>query len=497
MAARNPNTNTDINSVLTYTPKKGWINDPNGLIFVNGVYHLFYQYNPAANFPQNICWGHAVSSDLVDWRDEGVAIPYNERDKESVFSGNAVIDKANSSRLGLSSNPIVAFWTGFFNDTVLLPDGWSSPNATQAQNMAYSRDGGQTWLKYDGNPIIRQPPDNYTDEFWSFRDPFVFWYQPHGKWVMTLVLSNLRKAVWYSSKNLIDWTYTGQFEWKHSPQGEWECPALVEFKVRNTSERKWVLILSTNPGGRAGGSGMHYHIGHFDGFTFHKDDYQKSTIDWFDYGADCYAGVMWGNLPDNRMIMSVWNNNWDYGPRMGSTYKGGISSRELTLVKMNEEYKLLQSPIWQLSKYVRKEYTLTNVQLKLGMIMIRNKAYKINLVIKGADKSDFSFLIEDGVKNVIARIYYTYRHNVFCIERVSPDSAKAGERENHCIDLTVGSELKMEILIDNYVLTVFLQEGEYVFTEILLSYSGKRKLRLPGIYPKIKAKAVQVVLSKN
>ncbi|KAK7585940.1 hypothetical protein V9T40_000119 [Parthenolecanium corni] len=484
----------NINSPFLYSPKKGWVNDPNGLVYVDGIYHLFYQYSPTSNGPNNICWGHAISNDLVRWQDKGVAIDYREDLTEEIFSGSAVIDNTNSSGLCDLSIPVVAYYMSHYQKAATLPDGSKVAADTQAQTMAYSCDGGNIW-QTSGVPSICRPPMKYASEYNNFRDPNMFWYQPHKKWIMTLVMPTVPRAIWYASENLLNWTFTGEFSSPNAPKGLWECPALMEFPVQNAKETKWVLVMSTNPGGLSRASGMYYYVGLFNGSTFKVDENQQD-IKWFDYGADCYAGIFWSNLPGKQKCMSMWIDNWEYGPKIGNKYKDGIAHREVRLLKVDNTYKLFQAPIQQLDKYVQKVNNLTKLLLKIGIKIFKNEAHRIIMVIKGANESDFSFVIEDEKKRLLVKIYFIQKDNTVCVQRQKPDSGEKEQFENHCAELILTTELKMEMLIDNFTMTLYLKDGECVFTEILPFCNEKRKFRLLFGFHKIKIlQAKQMILA--
>jgi levanase len=237
-----------------FTPAKNWMNDPNGLVYYKGEYHLFYQYNPDGSSWGNMSWGHAVSTDLVHWEELPLAIPHD--DNEMVFSGSAVIDHGNTTGFGSKANPaMVAIYTSALKG-----------RPGQDQSLAYSLDRGRTWTKYEGNPVL----DIDNNEF---RDPKVQWHEPTKSWLMTLVKAQDRKVAFYSSKDLKSWTHLSDFGPQGAVGGVWECPDLFRLPVDgNQRKQKWVLLVSLNPGGIAGGSGTQYFVGDFDGTTFTPDD---------------------------------------------------------------------------------------------------------------------------------------------------------------------------------------------------------------------------------
>src|ERR1700712_522344 len=236
-----------------YTPAKNWMNDPNGPIYYKGRYHLFYQYNPSGSSWGNISWGHAVSTDLVHWKELPIAIPQD--DDEYIFSGSVVYDRKNTSGLGTTANPpLVAVYTAAVKS-----------NGIQEQSLASSTDGGLTWSRYAGNPVLNLNSTN-------FRDPKVFWYPKTKTWEMVVALSDQHKVSIYSSPDLKSWTHRSDFGPAGATGGVWECPNLFPLKVKGTNETKWVLVVGINPGSIAGGSGDQYFLGSFDGTTFTSND---------------------------------------------------------------------------------------------------------------------------------------------------------------------------------------------------------------------------------
>jgi len=291
-----------------YAPPN-WINDPNGPILLNGQYHLFFQHNPFADVWGHMTWGHAVSTDLVHWKNLPDAIP--EADGIMIFSGSTVEDRDNTS--GLCGSPaqktpgcLVAIYTG-------------STDTKQNQNIAVSPDAGVTWTKYSGNPVIDLG-------LRDFRDPKVFWYEPTKSWVMVVSLPDQHKVRFYHSKNLRQWDLGGEFGPAGATGGVWECPDLFELAVREQPgkhdaigkivDKRWVLNVNLNPGGPNGGSADQYFVGHFDGSHF-TEDHPGSAPHWADWGKDFYASTSFSNLPANQdRIWLAWMGNWDYAGKV-------------------------------------------------------------------------------------------------------------------------------------------------------------------------------------
>lgn len=285
-----------------FSPAKNWLNDPNGLIFHKGVYHLFFQHNPLGNGWGNMSWGHATSKDLVHWDEQPVAIPFDAN--EGVFSGSVVFDEENRSGLGTAQNPpLVAIYTSAYTAA-------SGRDGIQAQSLAYSTDDGQTWTKYDGNPVA----DINSREF---RDPKVFWYEPAKEWRMVAVIANEHKVTIWRSANLKDWTRLSDFGPMNATGGVWECPDLFQLAIDGDPDNvKWVMLVSLNPGSIAGGSGTQYFVGEFDGTTFTPDgagtyepptgtvlqDFEAGYAGWSPTGTAFGSEPAAGTLPGQQTV---------------------------------------------------------------------------------------------------------------------------------------------------------------------------------------------------
>ena len=268
-----------------HTPQYGWMNDPNGMFYKDGEWHLCYQWNPYGSQWENMTWGHSVSKDLIHWEPMPTAI---EADAiGTIFSGSCVVDKNNTA--GYGKDAIIAFYT--------------SAGEAQTQSMAYSTDGGRTFKKYEKNPVVTaNKPD--------FRDPHLFWHEQTRKWIMPLAVG--QEMQFYSSTNLKDWTYESSFGKEYgNHDGVWECPDLMPLPVRGTGQTKWMLLCNINPGGPFGGSATQYFIGQFDGHQFTCESKPEVTK-WMDYGKDHYATVTFDNAPEGRRVAIVWMSNWQY-----------------------------------------------------------------------------------------------------------------------------------------------------------------------------------------
>ena len=268
-----------------HSPVYGWMNDPNGMFYKDGVWHLCFQYNPYGSQWENMTWGYSTSTDLVNWTAQAAVLDGDALG--AIFSGSSVVDKNNTS--GFGKDAIVAFYT--------------SAGHSQTQSMAYSTDGGKTFTKYEHNPII-------VSTARDFRDPHVFWNDEAGFWNMVLAAGQEMQI--YSSANLKDWKYESSFGHEYGNHGGvWECPDLMKMKVKGTDKEKWMLICNINPGGPFGGSATQYFIGQFDGHKFTCEDEPNETK-WMDYGKDHYATVTFDNAPDGRRCAIAWMSNWQY-----------------------------------------------------------------------------------------------------------------------------------------------------------------------------------------
>ena len=307
-----------------FTPPSNWMNDPNGLVFFDGEYHLFYQYHPHSSVWGPMHWGHAISTDLVHWQHLPIALYPDEQGM--IFSGSAVVDVDNTA--GFGKNALVAIFT-------------YNKDYKESQNLAYSTDRGRSWTKYADNPVI---PHLAHER--DFRDPKVFWYEDH--WVMALAAGD--KILFFTSPDLKHWEQSGSFgSGFGSTTGVWEMPDLFKLPLGKDGEIRWVLIVGVGNGGPVGGSGTQYFIGYFNGKTFISENHQD-TILWADHGSDYYAPQSWSNEPNGRRIMLGWMSNWQYAREVSSDGWRGMFSvpRELSLTATANGVRLVHKPIPEL-----------------------------------------------------------------------------------------------------------------------------------------------------
>jgi sucrose-6-phosphate hydrolase SacC (GH32 family) len=314
-----------------FTPERNFMNDPNGLIFFDGEYHLFYQHNPFGERWGHMSWGHAVSGDLLHWRHLPVAL--HEENGVMVFSGSAVVDADDTSGFCGGRPCLVAIFTGHTPDR-------------QTQNLAFSRDRGRTWTKFAGNPVLDLGRKD-------FRDPKVFWHGDTGRWIMVAVLPDEHKVRFFASQDLKRWEALSDFGPAGATGGVWECPDLFPLAVEGEPKTtRWVLDVDINPGGIAGGSGGQYFVGSFDGTRFVDDNPPETTL-WADYGKDFYASLSFSNMEstDGRRVWMGWMSNWLYANEEPTSPWRGLQSapRVLSLRRLPGGLRLAQSPIAELA----------------------------------------------------------------------------------------------------------------------------------------------------
>jgi sucrose-6-phosphate hydrolase SacC (GH32 family) len=403
--------------VFRFTPETNWMNDPNGLIYYKGKYHLFFQYNPEGDQWGNMSWGHATSEDLINWQHLPVAIPYSAT--HGIFSGSAVVDYFNTSGLGSLENPaMVAIYTDHNHD-----------GSHQAQSLAYSVDEGLTWSKYEGNPVLDLAMKD-------FRDPKVSWNTTNEAWVMSVVKPQEFTVCFYQSDDLKNWMLLSEFSNINGTDGVWECPDLFPLAVDGDPRKiKWVLFISVNPGGLTGGSGTHYFIGDWNGKEFTADD---RTTRWLDYGRDNYAGVTWNDAPNNRRLYIGWMNNWEYAKEIpANPYRGSMTTpRDLSLITIDNKVTLIQKPIKEISSTsgALQKFTINPTETKSG---IRFTA---------ADKR----VIEIG---------YDSRTKVIYLDRTQMCSdGLVGDIQSAPFD-SKNKPFEIEVLLDNGSIEVFVAGG--------------------------------------
>jgi fructan beta-fructosidase len=448
-----------------FSPPAHWMNDPNGMVYYKGEYHLFYQHYPDSTVWGPMHWGHAISKDLVHWQNLPIALyPDSIGD---IFSGSVVVDNDNTAGFQKGDEKaLVAIFT--YHNMAMEKAG---KNNFQTQGIAYSNDKGRTWIKYSKNPVIK------NSGIKDFRDPKVSWHQQSKNWVLTLAAGN--EIHFYTSRNLKDWALSGKFgsdEGSHG--GVWECPDLIEMRVNNELEKKWVLLVSIGNGAINGGSGTQYFIGSFDGNTF-KNNNPKETILWLDYGTDNYAGVTWSNV-DKHLFLG-WMSNWQYAQTVPtSTWRSAMTiPRELSLQKTKKGIRVFSNPVKEIQS-LRSSKTPVDIK--------NNVAYPFSLgeliLDFDADKQSEDFGIEffNAAKEKI-KVGFKKSSNQFYIDRTNlGDStfSKTFSAIHYAPRLSKDKKLSMHIFIDHASVELFADNGSINITDI---FFPNEKLNTFQLYP--------------
>lgn len=422
------------------TPLWGWMNDPNGLFYKDGVWNLYFQYNPYGSTWENMTWGHATSRDLVHWQYEGT--PIEPDALGTIFSGSAVVDSANTA--GFGKNAIVAMYT--------------SAAESQTQSLAYSTDGGKTFTKYSDNPTLTaKEPD--------FRDPKMIWNEATNEW--NLVMATGQKMNFYSSKDLKNWKYESSFgEGYGCHKGVWECPDLIQM-----ANGKWVLFCNINPGGPFGGSATQYFVGQWDGHQFTCESKPEVTK-WMDYGKDHYATVTFSNAPDGRHVALPWMSNWQYAAVVPTKqYRSGNGiPRDLGIFTDGNEDYLSVKPSPEIMKaFSKKAQNLSDA------CMVEVSGLRRNATIE---------LSNGKGERVVMR--YDAAENSFSVDRM-----KSGQTDFSDVFASVttapthGKVSRVLIFIDKSSVEVFDAEGKFALTNLVFPTKPYDRLTVKGGKSKI------------
>ena len=463
--------------VYHHTPTYGWMNDPNGMFYKDGVYHLYFQHNPYGSTWGNMTWGHSTTTDLVSWNYEGLAIKPDAWG--AVFSGSAVVDYDNTA--GFGKNAVVAFYTS----------AKSSPwGDTQSQSMAYSLDNGKTFVKYAYNPVV-------TSSKRDFRDPKVFWYAPDKHWVM--ILAGGQEMDIYSSKNLKDWKYESSFGAKQGAHGGvWECPDLVELPVEGAKEKKWVLICNINPGGPFGGNAAQYFVGTFDGKKFVNES--PTQTKWMDWGKDHYATVTFSNAPGGRCIALGWMSNWQYQTVLPTLqYRGSNTiARDLTLYRQDGELLLRCAPSPEIEKARMQKVSVPSFKVSdsydLASLLEGNDgAYEIDMTIKNSGASKIMFTLSND-KGEKVNMYYDIMRKQFVMDR--SESGKV----DFSVDfpaVTVApvydtDNIRLRLFVDRTSIEAFGEGGKFVMTNQVFPTEPYNKMSFVSVRGNFTVKSMDV-----
>jgi fructan beta-fructosidase len=461
-----------------FSPVDHWTNDPCGLVYADGLYHLFFQQNPLGNEWGHMSWGHAVSPDLVHWTQRSLAIP--ESKDVMIFTGSSVVDVVHSSGLCQASKTcIVSIYTGHTFKTATTPQ-------LQNQNLAYSEDG-ITWKKYAKNPVLDLHMAN-------FRDPKVFWHAPTKQWIMVAVLPEERKARLFRSPNLKDWAAMSDFGPAGATAGEWECPDLYALPVDGDPQKtRWVMKIGINPGHVAGGSGEQYFIGQFDGKQFINDNPASQTL-WLDYGRDSYCALTFNNDPMRAPTMIGWMNNWQYAKETPTApWRGSMTlPRSLELHTLAEGVRLTQQPLSALQQLRQSSFgyrgkNIAELNRKLQDWPHRSQTFELDSEIEAgsAQKIEWKLLEGDGEYTLVgydratAELYVDRTHS-----GATDFNPKFPSRTVAPLKLGAGP-LKLHILVDTHSVEVYAQQGQTVMSNLVFPKptSSHLSLQAQGGYP--------------
>ncbi len=442
-----------------FSPRQHWTNDPNGLVYFEGEYHLFFQYNPFGDEWGHMSWGHAVSPDLLHWRELPVALP--EEDGVMIFTGSTVIDERNSSGFCTGGKHcLVAIYTGH------TPESGSKP-ALQTQNLAYSNDRGRTWKKYSANPVLNL---NMSD----FRDPKVFWSEQGRHWVMAVSLPNDHKVRLYGSPDLKQWTTLSEFGPAGATGGQWECPELFPLSVEGkTNESRWLMKVGLNPGARLGGSGEQYFVGRFDGTRFTNENPAALTL-WTDYGKDCYCALTFNGLPrGEKPVMIGWMDNWQYAAKLPtSPWRGQMTfPRQLSLRETPDGIRLFQEP--------GALTALAGKALKFeGNTNVPTHSFVLTSTLKAGTAQEFGWKILSDGEHYTA-IGYDSAKQVLVVDRTNSGltnfSKDFPERVEAPLKIS-GGDLRLEVLVDRSSVEVFADGGRIVSTNLVFPLVGANRI---------------------
>lgn len=452
-----------------YTAADTWINDPNGLVYADGTYHLFFQNNPFGTEHAYMSWGHAVSEDLHHWRDEPLAIPFEQG--EQIFSGSAVVDEGNTAGFGEpGTSPLVAIYTSHY-------EAPSERAGLESQSLAYSIDGGHSWTKYEGNPVLDR-------ESADFRDPKVLRYSgPVGTyWVMVAVEAVDRKVVLYRSDNLREWSYLSEFASAEPDVEIWECPDLFPVPVDgDPGTEVWVLVVNFNREPGHGGSSGVYFLGDFDGTSFSQSAVDGSTLGeggaaygWLDYGRDFYAAVSFYGDREGRRVLIGWMNNWEYARILPTRpWRGSMTlPRELRVRReANGLLTVRQLPVPGLrtagpTSSVESR-TVTAGSTRLG-VEAGTAPCRLDATFASGTSTAFGLVVREGPAEG-TRIGYEIADGTLVVDRTASGATDFNELfpsvERVPLALDNDGRLRLEVYLDAASVEVFAQDGLAVVSD--------------------------------
>lgn len=467
-----------------FSPPAHWMNDPNGMFYFKGEYHLFYQHNPNANVWGPMHWGHAISRDLLVWEHQPIALFPDELG--AIFSGSVVVDINNTSGLGTKKNPpLVAFYT--YHHAEKEAEGRYD---YQTQAIAFSLDEGRTWSKYAANPVIHNPGIK------DFRDPKVSWHQDSKKWIMVLAQND--HIGFYSSSNLIDWQFESAFgkEWGNHV-GVWECPDLIQLPIDGTQHHRYVLLVSITLGGPNGGSATQYFVGDFDGKQFSLDKHWQSLLSapeddatsqpavWLDYGTDNYAGVTFAKIPAQEQdnIFIGWMSNWQYANQAPTTnWRNAMTiPRILSLYQHNDVLKIRSVPIPEINSLTNDVFRVdeisTNQEVDLADVLKLSEAGIINFTLANVSKCVSLKLANELGENT--NIQFDFANKRLSVDRTHSGLTDFNDNFasiQHAPIEHISGSTNVTVILDRSSVEVFLDDGKIVMTSLVFPTKSYQKL---------------------
>ncbi len=441
------NRETKWRPVYHQTPDYAWMNDPNGMFYKDGVWHLCYQYGPYGSTWNNMTWGHSVSSDLMHWEQVDDAIRPDALGM--IFSGSAVVDSIGSA--GFGKDAIIAMYT--------------QADRSQFQSMAVSTDGGKTFTPYAQNPVLTQDYES--------RDPHMFYHDASGKWIVIIASALNREMDIYSSADLKTWTKESSFGKGYGCQeGVWECPDLMELPIRGTNESAWVLICNINPGGPYGGSATQYFTGSFDGHTFTCST-PKEVTKWMDYGKDHYAAVSWNSAPDGRHTMIAWMSNWQYANQVPTKQYRSANTlpRDVELIRESDgQLYLVSTPSPEVDKCRGKQQSLGKVSSGEQKAIPQNcqGAFELDVTLTPGKNKKASLVLANGLGEEVVMTVDT-KENTFSMDRSKSGVTSFSDDFNTITKapLAASEPQQLRIFVDKSSIEVFEDEGRYTMTNIV------------------------------
>jgi len=442
-----------------FSPREHWTNDPNGLVFFHGEYHLFFQFNPFGDEWGHMSWGHAVSKDLLHWQELPVAIP--EKDGEMVFTGSVVVDQKNSSGFcAPGSECLVAVYTGHYSTT---------GKTLQTQNLAYSRDDGRTWTRYSGNPVL----DLHMADF---RDPSVSWDEARKHWLMVVSLPKERRVRFYTSADLKQWVQASDFGPAGNVDGDWECPDLLHIPGEKSGGGMWALKVGLNPGAPQGGSGEQYFLGDFDGKQFTASS-EPGSHGWTNYGKDDYCAISFYGIPKSeKPILIGWMNNWQYASKLPtSPWRGQMSlPRRLSLLKDAGGLALAQEPVTAALRGDHSEISTSNGG-KLSN-SVQEPPFEVDLNFGRPSETVFGVRLYTDEQHW-TEIGFDQVKKEFYIDRTKSGTAIAPEFPGRTTAPLIASRsYDLRLIVDRLSIEAYAQNGTIAMTDLIFPPSQSNRI---------------------